>query len=269
MNDEQAFAGNPLETGNPFQSPTVPRPEAGGASPFRPSRFGDYMNRAFNAYTAHWSEWLLPIVVAGMIALVSYLACFLPFLLVQGPLVCGLFACAFRSLRGGPVEVATLGRGWEICGRAILVALALVVLQLIPVAVIIGVIFAAIALLAGVAGPNPKPDDATMAAFIVGGFACYFALIAGMMIWQLWFGTRTMFIWPLVADRGYDFFAAWRESWASTKVRFWELLLLNFLASLIATLGVYACYVGVIFTLPFYFLIVAAVYEDRFGIASA
>jgi hypothetical protein len=47
-----------------------------------------------------------------------------------------------------------------------------------------------------------------------------------------------------------------------------ELLLLNFLAGLIASLGIYACYIGVIFTLPLYFLIVAAVYEDRFGIAS-
>ena len=259
----------PIDTGNPFQSPATTRPEAALASPFRPSRFGDYMNRAFNAYTAHWSEWLVPVLVAGLIALLAYLACFLPLLLVQGPLTCGLFACAFRSLRGGPVEVATLGRGWELCGRAILVSFMLFLVQLIPMAVVMGVVFAAIVLFASIAGPNPRPDDATMALLIGGGMMCYLALFFGMVLWSLWIGTRTMFIWPLVTDRGYDFFAAWSESWEATKVRFWELLLLNFLAGLIAGLGVYACYVGIIFTLPFYFLIVAAVYEDRFGIDSA
>jgi hypothetical protein len=260
--------GNPLETGNPFQSPAVPQPELGSPSPFRPSRFGDYMNRAFTAYAAHWSEWLLPLLVAGMIALVASLACGLPYLLVQGPLTCGLFACAFRSLRGGQVEVATLGRGWDVCGRAIVTAIALFLLQLIPMAVMMGVIFAAIAVFAGTAGPNPKPDDATMAALFVGGIACYFALFFVILVWTYWIGTRTMFIWPLVADRSYDFFAAWSESWAATRVRFWELILLYFLATLIATLGIYLCYVGIIFTLPLYFLIVGAVYEDRFGIAS-
>ncbi|HVC95382.1 MAG TPA: hypothetical protein VND64_16925 [Pirellulales bacterium] len=58
----------PNDSGNPFQSPATTRLDAGVTSPFRPSRFGDYMNRAFNAYTAHWSEWLPPILLAGVIA---------------------------------------------------------------------------------------------------------------------------------------------------------------------------------------------------------
>jgi len=259
----------PIDSGNPFQSPATTRSEAGETSPYRPSRFGDYMNRAFSAYTAHWSEWLLPILLAGVIALLAYFACVFPFLLAQGPLMCGLFACAFRSLRGGPVEISTLGRGWELFGRAILASFVLFLIQLIPVAIIGSVIVAAIGLFASIAGPNPRPDEATVAVLVVSGAVCYMALIFGLMLWSLWIGTRTMFIWPLIADRGYGFFAAWNESWESTKVRFWELLLLNFLAGLIASLGIYACYIGVILTLPLYFLIVAAVYEDRFGIASA
>ena len=43
------------------------------------------------------------------------------------------------------------------------------------------------------------------------------------------------------------------------------MLLLQFLAGLIGGLGVYFCYVGLLFTMPISFTIVAAAYEDRLG----
>jgi len=86
-----------------------------------------------------------------------------------------------------------------------------------------------------------------------------------IMAWTFWLNTRTMFILPLIADRGLDFRTAWKKSWETTRSAFWELLLLQFVAGIVGGLGMYACYVGVLFTLPIYFTILAAAYEDRFA----
>lgn len=77
-----------------------------------------------------------------------------------------------------------------------------------------------------------------------------------------------MFVMPLVADRGYDFATAIAESWRATRVRLLERLLVSFLAAIIGVMGMYFCYVGLLFTLPLQFLIIAAAYDDEFGIAS-
>ncbi|HTI52418.1 MAG TPA: glycerophosphoryl diester phosphodiesterase membrane domain-containing protein, partial [Planctomycetaceae bacterium] len=82
-----------------------------------------------------------------------------------------------------------------------------------------------------------------------------------MMAFAFWFGTKTMFVMPLIADRGCSFLEALTESWRLTSTRFWELLLTYALASIIAGIGVYFCYVGALATMPLYYTIIAAVYE--------
>lgn len=101
-------------------------------------------------------------------------------------------------------------------------------------------------------------------AFFAALFAMYGLMMLGglaMIVWQLWFTTRTMYAMPLIADRGYSAMEAITESWRLTKSRFWELLLINFLGGFVAMLGVYACYVGMVATLPIYFTLIAAAYE--------
>ena len=95
-------------------------------------------------------------------------------------------------------------------------------------------------------------------------YAAMFLMIFLFWIWSLWFTTRMMFVLPLIADRRTVFFAALRRSWAETRVGFWELLVINLVSGLIGTLGMYAMYVGMIFTVPVALTIVASVYEERF-----
>ena len=46
------------------------------------------------------------------------------------------------------------------------------------------------------------------------------------------------------------------------------LLLLQFIGMLIGNIGLNLCYVGALVTVPIYFIIVAAAYDERFGIQS-
>ncbi len=95
-------------------------------------------------------------------------------------------------------------------------------------------------------------------------YGTLFLAILLAWVWTLWFSTRTMFILPLIADRQCGFTAALRESWRETRTRFWELLLINFLAGIIGAIGVYMMYVGMLFTMPIAFAIIASVYDERF-----
>jgi membrane-anchored glycerophosphoryl diester phosphodiesterase (GDPDase) len=82
---------------------------------------------------------------------------------------------------------------------------------------------------------------------------------------MIWFATRTMFILPLIADQRFGFIQALRESWRETRVRFWELLIINLIAGLIGMLGMYVMYIGLIFSMPICLTIVSSAYEERFG----
>ena len=262
----------PADPENPFRSPPpplapTPMPAGPSVPPF--SRFGDILGRAFNSYFKQWSAWPLVVLVFIAIAIASSLACVIPSFLAQGPLICGLYWCAICNLRGWPVDTAALSRGWQLFWPAMSSGIALMLLQAMPALLIGAVMFGGL-IYFGVAvlpaAPGGKPDPEDVARFMIGMMGSWMLLLLVASVWTLWIGTRTMFVMPLVADRGYDFSSAFKASWEATRYRFWERLLLIVLASFLSSVGINLCYVGVLFTLPFQFLIIAAAYEDEFGI---
>ena len=68
----------------------------------------------------------------------------------------------------------------------------------------------------------------------------------------------------LIVDRKMDFWPASKESMNMVKSNFWPFLGLSVIASLIGGLGSIACGVGIIFTLPIQFCILAVAYREVF-----
>ena len=287
-------------------------------------------------YVDHWQEWIAPTLVAGITLLVAIFCCWFPYLIVVGPVTCGMYCCAVKAVRGGAIEVADLKHGWRRPGRSIVAALVIYVGWALPLILFYGLALGCMAaLLTLVPEPQGKPNEMTppeqREVVKTGSHAnlpssqpsrdeeekpaqdapqprsqlpdelsprpdardsgrrdepspgAVFALIAGMCffyalmflaivatwLWMLWFGTRTMFVFPLIADRRYSFGMAWRESWRETRTRFWELLIVQAVAGVIGMLGIYAMYVGLIFTIPIMFSIIVAVYVERFPASEA
>jgi hypothetical protein len=110
----------------------------------------------------------------------------------------------------------------------------------------------------------PQPQEALLFGGIVLFYLLMFVLVIVFWIWQLWFTTRMMFVFPLIAHRGLGAGEAIRASWRETRVRFWELLAVNFVTSIISAAGIQAMYVGALFTIPMALTILAVVYQDRF-----
>jgi hypothetical protein len=127
---------------------------------------------------------------------------------------------------------------------------------------------------AGTAWRTSHPDEAPPTVFLFLAilvmlllYAAMFLLVLCFVFWQLWITTRTMFVFPLIADRNIGFREALRQSWSETRVRFWELLAINFSANVITMIGMNFLYVGVIFTLPIGMTILTSVYRERFPAA--
>jgi len=257
-----------MAQGNPFAAGPTSFP---GPSPRPFANFGRYFGTGFQVYFQRWQDWLLPMLVSAAVSLAALCCCYLPYFFVVGPMVCGLYGCALETLRGRPISTGTLWRGWPAAWSSMAAWLAVSLLCVLPMllAYVLPMVawFTMAATLgdAGQRGRPPEPADALVMVLMLGGFALMMFGLVLATAWTFWLSTRTMFILPLIADRRLDFLTAWRWSWETTRSGFWELLLLNFVAGLIGGLGMYACYVGVIFTLPIYYTIVAVAYQDRFA----
>jgi hypothetical protein len=114
--------------------------------------------------------------------------------------------------------------------------------------------------------PGPGMPGNRDLQFIGTIFMMYGMMFVGgllMLLWTVWFGMRTMYVMPLIADRGCSFSEALTESWRLTKTSSWQLLLTYFLAFLIGSIGANFCYIGLVATLPIYFTIIASAYESH------
>lgn len=218
---------------------------------------GEHLQKGFDAYMRQWQAWIVPSLVFFILVLATSCVLFLSI----GPLTCGMYYLAFCCLKNKPVDLNGLSRGRDVLGSAMAAGGVMFLIQLGPVLVLYGMMIAAMVLISG-PGQEPSPIAAL---FAVGLFGI---AMVGFMAFSLWISTKTMFVFPLIADRGLDFKSAFRESFAATKEGFWWLMLTHFVANLIGQLGSSFCGVGALFTMPLYFTIMAGAYDERFGIQS-
>lgn len=93
---------------------------------------------------------------------------------------------------------------------------------------------------------------------LVATFCCY---IPGLVI-----GALTMFILPVMVDKGYSFGEAFTYSLDLLKKHWLMATLMYLVIGILAGIGAIACIIGVFFTLPLYYVIPALLY-DNFAVA--
>jgi len=92
---------------------------------------------------------------------------------------------------------------------------------------------------------------------VIGQFASLFSVYAAQ--------TLLMFGLFLIVDKRMDFWPASMESFNKVKTNFWPFLGLFFVSSIIGSIGVIACAVGVVVTVPIHFCILTVAYREVFG----
>ena len=186
-----------------------------------------------------------------------------PFGILMGPMMCGIFLALFKTRRGQPIEFGTLFKGFDYFGQSVVAAL----LHVIPItAVILGayilmyVGFFAAMLAGAAAGEDAAPIAGIGFIFLLLLF--YVAIILIVIFISIGF----TFAYQLIVDRGLQGFDAVKLSFRAAFANFWRLLGLNLLGGLLSILGMLLCYVGIFLVFPITLAAAAMAYEQVFGL---
>lgn len=196
----------------------------------------------------------------GMTAVGMLIGNAVPFGILMGPMLCGIYIALFKTRRGEPIEFGVLFKGFDSFGDSVVATL----LHMIPIVVIIvpAYIIFYIGLILTTQRTGGEPDPA--AVFGLLGFFFVFWLVAMVIIMVL--SVVFTFAYPLIADRRLSGINAVKLSIKAGLANFWRLLGLILLNGLMALGGVLLCYVGVFLVLPISFAALAMAYERVFGL---
>ncbi len=168
--------------------------------------------------------------------------------ILVGPMACGMYYVALKKMRNPdqPVQVGDLFKGFEVFGQSV-VAFLLVMAAYLGVAIALGI-------LSSILGYIPLLGK--LVAVIVNIVWIFAALGVGALL---------MFVFPLVMDKRMGGWEAVQASYKRVAPEWLAFTLFYLLIVLISELGVVACGIGVLITMPIYYCATAVAYRDIFG----
>ena len=183
-----------------------------------------------------------------------------PFGIMFGPMICGIYLALFKTKRGQPIEFGDLFKGFDYFSDSLIATL----LHLIPILVVfvpsyiifyIGLFF--------MMPRNGEPDPRVLFSFF-GLFAIFWLV---MMVLLIFVSVGFTFAYPLIVDRRLSGLNAVKLSIKAGMANFWQLLGMLLLNGLVSFVGLLFCYVGAFLVLPITFAAIATAYEQVFGLA--
>lgn len=196
----------------------------------------------------------------GMCLVAIIIGSVVPFGILMGPMMCGLYLALFQRRRGQTVEFGVLFKGFDYLGESIIATL----IHVIPVIVIIVPFYIAFyaAMFVLMARQGNEPDPATMLGF----FAIFFVFLIIVLVLVIVISVLFTFTYPLIVDRRLSGLEAVKLSAQAALANFWQLLGLMLLTSALGFGGVLLCYVGMVLVFPVTFSALATAYEQVFGL---
>ncbi|HJT66952.1 MAG TPA: hypothetical protein VJ749_10890 [Pyrinomonadaceae bacterium] len=198
----------------------------------------------------------------GMCAVGLLISGAVPFGILTGPMMCGLYMAFLNIRRGRPIEFGTLFKGFDYFGPS-LVATMLHVLPILAIVIPAYFLFyvGMFVSIAAQGGDEPNP-----AAFMgVMGFFILFWI--AMMIVIIFISIGFTFAYPLIVDRKLSGLDAVKLSFKAALANFWRLLGMSILTGLLALAGLVLCYVGIFLVFPIIYGSIAIAYERVFGLS--
>lgn len=196
----------------------------------------------------------------GMSFMAVFIGSVVPFGILLGPMMCGLYLALIKKMRGEPIEFGLLFRGFDYFGQSLIATL----IHMIPVFVLIVptyiAFYAGLFLMIPQSGSQPDPN------FMLGFLGAFAAVWLIIIILITVISILFTFTYPLIVNRGLSGVDAVKLSAKAALANFWRLLGLFFLNGLIGLGGALLCYVGVFLVFPITFGALAKSYEQVFGL---
>jgi uncharacterized membrane protein len=205
--------------------------------------------------------------VLGKIPLIGFMFSLVNFF-ITGPLIGGLYYVYLQAIRRRPAQASDVFAGfrkafWQLFLGYIVPAL-LAGLCLIPFLIVFIIKIAPV--LAQFPPGNPTQDEImqNLPAIKAAAFISLPVLFV-CMIPMLYLQASWIFTLPLIMDKQMDFWAAMKTSRKMVGKHWWQVFGLIVLVGLLNILGVLACCVGVLFTIPIGFAALMCAYETIFS----
>jgi len=187
-----------------------------------------------------------------------------PFGILQGPIVVGMFLCFAQRQQTGRTEFGTLFKGFEQFLDAFIATLIMVAVSLVVMAPIAIVFIVTIVVMLVSAGPNAGPNAGNeaptwMIVAILGIFPLILAATVAIY-------TPFIFTFQLIADRKMSAGVAVKTSARAAWNNLGGLLWYFFVTGLIMFIAVLPCYIPAILLMPIVTGGAWLLYQDIFGI---
>lgn len=195
----------------------------------------------------------------GMSLVAILLGSLVPFGLILGPMMCGIYLSLFQLRRGQRVEFGNLFKGFDYFGESVIATL----IHYVPMVMIIIPFYI---LFGGLFFIMPRQGSELDPASLFGFFAVLIVFVIVMMVLIILISVIFTFSYPLIVDRKLSGLDAVKLSAKAALANFWPLLGLLLLNGLVSIAGVLLCYVGVFLALPITFAAIATAYEQVFGL---
>ncbi len=198
----------------------------------------------------------------GMAFVTFILSSFVPFGILMGPMMCGYYLALLQRRRGQTVEFGTLFKGFDYFGDSVIAALAHYVPMMIIIVGFYIVFYGGFLVVMVAQGGSNEPDPTALFGFLGVMLVAMLAMMVVITVITLIFN----FSYPLIVDRRLSGIEAVKLSAKAALANFWPLLGLMLLNGLIATVGLFICYIGIMLAIPLTYAAVAVAYEQVFGL---
>ena len=199
----------------------------------------------------------------GMTFVAFFIGSAVPFGILMGPMMCGVYLTCFARRRREPIEFGLLFKGFDFFGPSVVATL----LHAVPIIAILlptYVLFYASFVLALVAqgnDPNPLP--------LLGVLGTFTIIVVVVVVLIIIVSIGFTFAYPLIVDRRLAGWDAVKLSFKAAMANFWRLLAMGLLTGVMASVGMAFCYVGIFLVFPISYGAIASAYEQVFGLAHA
>ena len=228
-------------------------------------RIGDWFNEVFDRVKPAWVEYFIAGIVVMLCMAVSAVLCYIPYFIVGGPLIAGLYVFVAKKMLGMPAEVGDVFNGVRKFSETMLLWLVVVGPPLVVM----------ILSWAGQFASQMGSGSLARALSTISGCVGCIGIPVFGIIYPIVMGTLMIFAFPLVLFRNMDAMGALKESIAKVKADFvnflllWLACLVVFLAAEIA--GLILCLIGILVTVPVAMSVMVMVqleaYRDFFGLS--
>ena len=197
----------------------------------------------------------------GMCAVGLLVASAVPFGILMGPMMCGIYMAFFKRMRNEPFEFGIIFKGFDFFGPSLVATL----LHMIPILVIVVPSYFVFyfAFVLSIVAQGDEPNPAAMLG-VMGLFAIFWLV---MIIIIIFISIGFTFSYTLIVDRKMQAMDAIKWSFKAAMANFWRLLGMTLITGLLSFCGLLLCYVGAFLVFPIQYGAIAIAYQKVFGLS--